>query len=162
MPSPAATRPLFLGYQRLRRVAVALLVVEVVVGMGGYLTPGKEIFPFASWFLFLLVPNRTTAYDLILRAQNSQPIEPPQPYAQLAWLVYGAHSVVTYQLVQQLGEADHRHDAAAVHSLRRQIEAQFAQPGMQYDLVRNTYRPVERWKSGQVIERQTLRSLTIG
>ena len=163
MPTILSTpRPPLLGYRRLRAVAVALLVVEFVVGMAGHLTPRKEIFPLASWFLFLLVPNRTIDYDLILRSHGNVPIDPPLPYSQVPWLVATPHSIVTYQLVQQLGDAQVRHDAAHVRSLRRQLDSQFWVVHVQYDLVRNTYLPVERWETGRVRERQELQSFTSG
>ena len=164
MPTTATTHrpPPLLGYRRLRAVAVALLAVEFVVGMGGYLTPRHEIYPFASWFLFLLVPNDTSDYDLLLRANNGNPIDPPQPYNQAAWLVTLPHSILTYQLVQQLGDAETRHDAPRSRRLRRQIEALFTQPRVRYDLVRNTSRPIERYETGQVRARQSLRSFTSG
>ncbi len=162
LPSTLPRRPPLLGYRRLRWIAVALLVAEFVVGMVGYLTPRKEIFPLASWFLFLLVPHHTSDYDLILRAHDGTPIDPPLPYSQSPGLVIAPHSIVTYQLIQQLGDAETRHDAAHIPSLRRQIDAQFRLWRVQYDLVRNTYQPVERWETGRVRARQTLASFTSG
>ena len=155
-------RPPLLGYQRLRLLAVGLLVVEFGGGMVGYLTPRKEIFPLASWFLFLLVPHHTNDYDLILRAGDGHPVDPPAPYSQLPALVAAPHSIVTYQLIQQFGDAVASRDDARERSLRRQIEGQFLVPRVQYDLVRNTYQPVERWETGQVRARRTLRSFTAG
>lgn len=161
-PTDTTRRPPLSGYRRLRRVAVALLVVEFVVGMGGYLTPRQEIFPFASWFLFLLVPGHTSDYDLILRSIDGNPLDPPRPYSQLPGLVITPHSVVIYQIVQQLGDAETHRDIARSQRLRRQIDAQFALPRVRYDLVRNTYQPVERWETGRVRTRETLRSFLSG
>ena len=162
MPPATSKRPPLLGYRRLRLLAVALLAMEFVVGMVGYLTPRQEIFPLASWFLFLLVPHDTSDYDLILRAHDDTPIDPPLPYNQVPWLVTAPHSIVTYQLVQQLGDAAARHDDARSRSLRRQLETQFQMGRVQYDLVRNTYQPVERWETGQVRVRRTLQTFTSG
>ncbi len=161
-PVTPPRRPPLLGYQRLRLLVVALLVMEFVVGMVGYLTPQKEIFPLASWFLFLLVPHDTSDYDLLLRAANGVPIDPPRPYSQALALVATPHSIVTYQLVQQFGEAVALRDDTRSRSLRRQIEGQFLVARTQYDLVRNTYQPVERWETGQVRARRTLQSFTAG
>ena len=165
MPPPTAAnrrQPPLLTYRRLHAIAVGMLIVEFVVGMGGYLTPRKEIFPFASWFLFLLVPSDTNDYDLILRANDGNPITPPRPYSQLPWLVSTPQSIVTYHLIQQLGDAVSRGDAPRIPLLRRQIEAQFTQPRVEYDLVRDIYRPVERYATGRVRARRTLRSFTSG
>ena len=161
-PTPATRRPPLLAYKRLRAVVVALLVVEFVVGMGGALTPRREIFPFASWFLFLLVPHQINDYDLILHSNQDFPIDPPQPYREASWLVISPHSIVTYNLVQQLGDAVACRDDARRGRLRRQVDALFTQPRVQYDLVRNTYQPVERYETGRVRARQTLASFTSG
>lgn len=161
-PSPRRRRPPFLGYQRLRVVAVALLLTEFVVGVAGHWTPHGEIFPFASWFLFLLVSDRTHDYDLLLRSSQDGPIEPPLPLSQAGGLVVAPHSIVTYNLVQQFGDAETRHDAARAHRLRRQLDALFTHPPVRYDLVRNTYRPVERYETNRVRTRQTLASFTSG
>ena len=162
MPPTEIRRSSLVGYRRLRRIAVALLAVEFVVGMGGYLTPRKEIFPLASWFLFLVVPHHTNDYDLMLRAYDGHPVEPPLPYNHAPALIFTPHSIVTYQVVQQLGDAQTHHDDTRVRALRRQLESLFTQPRTRYDLVRNTYQPVERWETGQVRARQTLRSFAAG
>ena len=58
-----------LRYRRLQIFVAAALAFVLVVGLaGGTLTPRHEIFPFASWFLFSLVPGRRSEFDLILHA----------------------------------------------------------------------------------------------
>lgn len=150
-------------YRRLRWFAVAILVVECVVGMGGALTKRQEIFPFASWFLFLLVPYHTSDYDLVLRAEGTRLLNPPPPFSQAPGaLVQASHSIVAYQLIQQLGEAEKNRDAARSRALRRQIEAQFRVPFIHYDLVKVVYQPVERWQTGRVISRTPMQSFVAG
>jgi hypothetical protein len=138
-------------YQRLRFLAAALLSAELVIGLGGVLTPQREIFPFASWFLFSLVPDRVVSYDLLLRGPAEKPLDPPRPFNRAGALVKSPHSVTTYQLIQQLGRAVEAKDEPKIRRLRRQIEAQFAavSPPMRYDLVRMTYTPAQRWKNPQ-------------
>ena len=150
-------------YRWLRRWAVGFLVAECVVGMGGALTARQEIFPFASWFLFLLVPYHTSDYDLVLRAEGTRTLDPPPTFSHAPGaLVQASHSIVTYQLIQQLGEAQKHGDAARVRALRRQIEAQFRVFSIHYDLVRVVYQPVERWQTGRVISRTPLQSFVAG
>ena len=162
MPFPTR-RPPLLSYKRLRRFAIVLLIVECVVGMGGALTARQEVFPFASWFLFLLVPYHTSDYDLLLRAEGTRPLDPPPAFSQAPGaLVQASHSIVAYQLIQQLGEAQRHHDADRVRALRRQIEAQFRVPFIHYDLVRVVYQPVERWQTGRVVSRTPLQSFVAG
>ena len=148
-------------YRRLRLVVVAALLVELVVGLGGTLTPRKEIFPFASWFLFSLVPGQTSDYDLVLRAEGERPLDPQPRFSQAGRLVTTPHSIVSYNLIQQLGHAVEHHDPE-VGVLRQQVEAQFTVPFIHYDLVKATYRPVERWESDQTLRLVPLRSFVSG
>lgn len=150
-------------YRRLRRWTVAFLVLECAVGFGGALTARHEIFPFASWFLFGLVPYRSSEYDIVLRAEGTRLLDPPPSFSHAPGaLVQGSHSVVAYQLIQQLGDAETRGDLARSRALRRQIEAQFRVPFIHYDLMRVTYRPVEYWQTDRVISRATVKSFVAG
>ncbi len=150
-------------YRRLRALAFAFLALECVVGFGGALTARHEVFPFASWFLFGLVPYRETDYDLILRAEGERPLDPPPSFSHAPGaLVQGSHSVVSHQLIQQLGDAETHHDDARSRALRRQIEAQFRVPFIHYDLVRVVYRPVEYYETGQAISRAPMKSFIAG
>lgn len=135
-------------YRRLCGCAAILLALQFTVGLAGALTPRGEIFPFASWFLFSLRPDRVVSYDLLLRGSEQRPLDPPQPFSQSGGLVKAPHSVTVYQLVQQLGRAIESRRPAPIGRLRREIEAQFSVPGMRYDVVRVSYRLADRW-SGQ-------------
>ena len=149
------------SYRRLRLVAAAVLLAEFVVGLGGALTPRAEIFPFASWFLFSLVPGQTSDYDLVLRAEGDRPLDPQPRFSHAGRLVTTPHSIVTYQLIQQLGRAvEHRDPQIGI--LREQIEAQFTVPFVRYDLVKATYRPVDRWESDQTLRLVPVRSFVAG
>jgi hypothetical protein len=149
------------SYRRLRLFAVAALLAELCVGLGGVLTPRAEIFPFASWFLFSLVPGKTSDYDLVLRAQGGRQFDPAPRFSQAGWMVATPHSIVAYQLIQQLGHAVEHHDAR-VAALRQQIEAQFTLPGVRYDVVKASYLPVERWKNDQTLSLVPLGSFVSG
>ena len=149
-------------YRRLQALAVAALLAELVVGLGGTLTPRKEIFPFASWFLFSTVPYETTDFDLILRTLGDQPLEPARAFSQGSGLVSQPHSIVAYQVIQQLGDAEKAHDAARIQALRRQIEGQFLVPAIHYDLVRVTYAPLERWQTGRALRTEPVCSFVYG
>lgn len=139
-------------FRRCRLFAVGVLTAEFVVGLAGTLTPRGEIFPFASWFLFSLRPDRVVSFDLLLRGTERHPIEPPKPFNQGGGLVKSPHSVTVYQLTQQLGRAIEGGQSAQISRLRREIEAQFSAPGMRYEVVRLSYGLADRWK-GQPPER---------
>ena len=148
-------------YRRLRFLAVAILLVELVVGLGGTLTPRTEIFPFASWFLFSLVPGKVSDYDLVLRAVGDRPLVPAPRFSQAGRMVHAPHSIVVYQTIQQFGGAVEKHDPRA-DLLRRQLEVQFLVPAVRYDLVKATYLPVARYERDQTLGITPLRSFVAG
>lgn len=145
-------------FARLQTLAAGFLLTEVVVGYAGWFTRRREVFPFSPWMMFALVPNRLTAYDLLLHGPADRPQEPPRPFDQSGALVHAPHSVVSYHLIQQFGGALEAGDRAGADHFRRQVEEQFALAHMRYDLVQVTYLPVPRWESGQVLSRRFVRS----
>jgi hypothetical protein len=147
-------------YRGLRVFAVLALTAEFVIGLGGYLTPRHEIFPFASWFLFSLVPFQSSDYDLLIHPAEDGGA--PLPLNQAGKYVSSSHSIVAFQLIQQLGQAQEDHDADLVRRLRQQIEPRFRVPGLRYDLVKVRYAPIPRWTSGAVLSQALLASFTAG
>lgn len=151
-----------LHYRRLQIFVAAVLAFVLTVGLGGTLTPSREIFPFASWFLFSLVPDRRNEYDVLLSVVDNKPMEPGRPFRQADNLVHHPHSIVIHEIIQQFGVAEATHNAKASRTLRRQIEGEFDPAISRYDLVRVTYKPVERWKTGRVQDTVVLRSFATG
>jgi hypothetical protein len=147
-------------YQRLRVFAMLALAAEFVLGLGGTLTPRREIFPFASWFLFSLVPFQSSDYDLLIHPPDGA--GSPLPLNQAGKFVNSSHSIVAFQLIQQFGLAEEQHDGELAGRLRQQIEARFRVPGIHYDLVKVRYAPIPRWTSGAVVSQATLASFTAG
>ncbi len=148
-------------YRRLRVFVAAALLLELIVGLGGALTPRAEIFPFASWFLFSLVPGKASEYDLILTSADEQQNIPPVRVSQAGRLIQAPHSIVLFQTIQEFGEAVETHDPHA-KKLRQQIEAQFTVPAVHYDLVKETYHPLARWEFNQLLSRVVLHSYIAG
>ena len=149
-------------YRRLQRLAFAALAYMLVVGLGGTLLPSHEVFPFASWFLFSLVPGRGSEFDLLLHTAGDDPAAPGRSFRLSDRLVRHSHSVVFHELIQQLGAAEERRDAHASRALRRQIEGDFEPSVVRYDLVRVKYAPIERWSTGRVRESAGVRAFATG
>ena len=149
-------------YRRLQRFVVAALAFMFVVGLGGTLLPSHEVFPFASWFLFSLVPGRQSEFDLFLHTPSDDPAATGVSFRTADGLVRHSHSVVFHELIQQLGAAEERRDATASRALRRQIEGDFEPSVVRYDLVRVKYKPVERWRTGRVQASAAVRSFGTG
>ncbi len=151
-----------LRYRRLQIFVAAALALVMAIGLGGTLTPSHEIFPFASWFLFSLVPGRRSEFEVILRVIDNKPVEPGRPFRQADFLVHHPHSIVIHEIIQKLGAAEEARDAKTSRALRRQIEGEFDPAISRYDLVRVTYKPVERWKTGRVQDTAVVRSFATG
>jgi hypothetical protein len=147
-------------YRRLRVFAFVALAAELVVGLGGALTKRGEIFPFASWFLFSLVPFQSSEYDLLIHPPDGGGA--PLPLNQAGKFVNYSHSIVAYQLIQQMGRAQEQHDPELLGRLRQQIETRFRMPSLRYDLVKVRYSPIPRWTSGAVLSQEAVASFTAG
>ena len=148
--------------RRFKTLAAAFLSAQLVVGYLGWLTPQHEIFPFASWFLFSLVPDHVTDYDLLLYGPANRSQTVPRAFNRASNLVKGNHSVASYQLIQQLGAAVESRDQTRIGNVRRQIEEQFYASGVRYDLVQVTFRPVERLKTGRVLSSRPVQTFISG
>lgn len=155
-------KPSLRQYRRVRAFAAIILLGQFTAGLAGTLTPQGEIFPFASWFLFSLRPDRVVSYDLLLRGSEQRPLDPPKPFNQGGGLVKAPHSVTVYNLVQQLGRAVESRRSPEIRRLRREIEAQFAAPGMRYDLVRVSYGLADRWEGRAPATSEPLASFVQG
>jgi hypothetical protein len=147
-------------YRRLRVLAFVALAAELVVGLGGALTKRREIFPFASWFLFSLVPFQSSEYDLLIHPPDGAGA--PLPLNQAGKYVNYSHSIVAFQLIQQMGHAQEQHDPELLGRLRQQIETRFRTAGLHYDLVKVRYAPIPRWTNGSVLSQQAVASFTAG
>lgn len=149
------------SYRRLTLLATALLAVMFVVGMASEIPPRREVFPLASWFLFVLVPDRTTEYDVEFRAVDDRPLDPPVRFGRSGNLVFQPHSVTCFQVIQQLGLSLERGKPGQVRALCRQVDT-FCRPArLRYDVVKVTYDPLIRYDTGAVRERRVLGSFAV-
>lgn len=148
--------------RRLAQWITVALAAEFFLGFGGALTPRGELFPFASWLLFSLVPYHTNEYDLRLEAPPGRPDAAPVSFSEAENFVRNPHSIVTFQLIQQLGRAVQARRDGEARRLRTQIEAFLPSPKVRYDLVMLTYDPVQRWKTGQILAMQRLAAFVSG
>ena len=138
-------------YRRLQTLLAALLAGTFVLGMVSAVRPSGEIFPFASWFLFSLVPQQVTSYDILVKSWGGRTFDPPKPLIEVEGLVYSPRSSVIYQLVQRYGqtldsgattEADH-----AWQLLRSKFTS--AEP-VTFEVVKRTYNPLDRARGGTI------------
>lgn len=105
-----------------------------------------EVFPFFSWFLFPLTPNRVVRYELT-----------PMPrLSELGRL----HRMDLYVLTQELGARVEQDDRVAISQLRLRLEYNFLEPPCRYTLARTEYEPTARWTRGTSLTWQGLGEFT--
>lgn len=143
-------------YRRLQSALAALVVGTFALGMVSAVRPGGEIFPFASWFLFSLVPQRVTSYEIRVHSWGERKFDPPKSLIDVDSLVRSPQSSLVYQLVQRFGRAVEAGDAAESDRAWSLLQARFSSSdGLRYDLVKLTYDPMERAR-GERVERTVL------
>jgi hypothetical protein len=146
------------NYCRTQRLLVALVVVYVALAVERETVHGRgEIFPFASWSLFTLVPNEVRDYTVHITEINGRRIDPPLAYENSHAHFLNAHSHNAYISIQKLGRAVESKDDAAIRRIRGYFEhldlnmrsgEVAGGAGVTYDIVTRRYDPVERWRQG--------------
>ncbi len=143
-------------YRRLQTALAALVVGTFALGLVSAVRPGGEIYPFASWFLFSLVPQRVTSYEIRVHAWGEREFDPPKPLIEVGGLVRSPQSSLVYQLVQRFGRAVESGNQADRDNAWRLLQATFSSSvDLRYDLVKLSYDPMERAR-GARIERTVL------
>ena len=143
-------------YRRLRLLVLAALAVEFTVGMAGEIPPRREVFPFASWFLFARVPHHTVEYDVEFRAVDGRPLPAPVRFSRAAGWVFQPHSITAFNVIQLLGKTLERNQPADTRALRQQVDAFCGGNALHYDVVKVTYDPVARYETGTTLQHRVL------
>ena len=154
----AATRSTL---RRLRRKLAGLVIFYFVAGSASQkLIPGvDEIFPLFGWSLFSKIPNHASRYTILIHAHEGRPVEPALTFHQApASLVRGTRSIGR-KLIQTLGRAHDEGRHQQVESLRRQLEANYLASGLRYELIFESYDPLQKWRTGENTELRSLASL---
>ncbi len=137
-------------YRRLQAALLAILAGTFGLGMVSAVRPAGEIFPFASWFLFSLVPQRVTSYDVLVRSWGDRKFEPAQPLIAVEGLLRSPRSSTVFQLVQRYGRAVETQNQAEAADAWRLLQAKFAtEEPVSIEVVKRTYDPLERALGGK-------------
>jgi hypothetical protein len=151
------------AYRRRQCWLAAILAIQLVGGLAALAAPGQEIFPLFSWFLFPLTPQspRTQA-ELQLMEYRGQRLDPPLPLATVREAVPAAQAPIVFELGQKLALALAVGDAAAVERLRHTLESALNPGPGRYRLAEVTYDPIERYRTGAVLQVRPMREFQIG
>ncbi len=129
------------------------LVFYLIGGLLSSLTPKHEVFPVYCWFLFPLTPNPEIKFALLLHQVGGKTLDSPQYYEKASAIVDDPHSISVYKIVQQLGKAENRNNTSEIERLRLILEKNYIPLSSRYELVAVTYDPVDRWKTGNMLEK---------
>lgn len=145
-----------MSYWRLRRWLPRLGGAYVVAGLLAAAAPGFEVFPFFCWFLFPIVPGDEPRYELVVSEHAGTTVTPPADVQTLS-VVRDPMAMDLWLATQRLGVALADGDTAAVARERRLIEANFVCAPSRYRIDRVLFDPLERYRSGTVKSRATVR-----
>jgi hypothetical protein len=157
MYSPARHRVLL---RRTQHAMGALLLLYLALVLERERTMGQqEIFPFASWSLFTLVPNERNDYSIRLLRVNGQALSPARYYEDCGKIFPSASGNASWMALQELGRAQVRGDAIGVAEVRRYFEPLHLSGAgaVEYELVSRRWDPMERWRHGLFREQRVLK-----
>lgn len=145
----------------LRRLRRRLVLGIIIYGLAGAasqkLVPGVvEIFPFYGWSLFTRVPNESTRYTIRIIERNGRPIDSAPLFLEAPPALVRGNRFIGRKVIQSLGKAHDRGETAETDRLRNLLERNYLRGRVRYELIRERYRPLERWETGEVEERATL------
>ena len=149
------------SYRRLLYASVIAPALMLAIGLSALGTLQQEIFPFYSWFLFALVPNAKSTYQIVILSSGGKTLPSPRMYNEADDIVSNPHSIVAYKVMQRLGKACKHGDAAGIARERHFIEANF-KPGTQYEVLRLHSDPIERWRTHEVVIREVVGTFEAG
>jgi len=146
------------GLRRLRRRLAFLVLAYFFVGAASQkLVPGvDEIIPFYGWSLFSKVPNQDSRYVLLVRRHNRRILKSPVSFLRAPGKIVVGNRYVGRKVIQRLGRAVERGEAARAKDLRRLLERNYLSGRVRYELIYERYDPMRKWKTGTNLEERSL------
>jgi hypothetical protein len=136
------------------------VLVMIGLGLARALPSQQEIFPFYSWFLFAVVPNAKTTYQVFFHRIGDREMVPPRAFTQASGLIGNARSIVAHRVIQRLGAACAAGDEEEVARQRRLLEGSLP-AGTQYEVMAVQSDPVAEWREHKTGTRKSLRSFEV-
>jgi hypothetical protein len=149
-------------------VAFVSLFLTAYVLLGGVLRFARasgEVFPISSWTLFMRVPNQVTEYGIEILAVEGAVLAAPRAFHEARDLFPGAGDVRADRVVQRMARALEGGDEARLRELRLLFEGRWLgaeRAPVHYRLVRRSYAPLERWRTGRAAESTELQDFVSG
>ena len=157
---PASLRDEYRRYRWTSRGIGMLLCVYFAIAVWRERIPGQgEIFPFASWSLFSLVPNACEDFAVRLLSVEGTELSPPQYFESAGLRFSGATNHAAHVAIDRLGKALIAGDLPGADRVRRRFEREYLGKEarhVRYELVARVYDPFERWHGGGFRQVRTL------
>lgn len=131
---------------RLGRTPKLVALGYAVLGLCASANQKHEVFPFFSWFLFPVTPNRVTHYELSPRPTLSS--------------LGRTHQMDLHVLQQELGAALERGDTVTTSTMLSRLKRNFLACPSRFAVVRTEYEPTARWSTGAVYSSRTIAEFT--
>jgi hypothetical protein len=150
--------------RRLRRQLAFLILIYFFAGAASQkLIPGvDEIIPLFGWSLFSKVPNVESRYTLLVHRHQEEVLEPPVSFLRAPDTIVTGNRYVGRKVIQRLGKAVERGEAAQVRDLRRLLEQNYLSRRVGYELIFERYDPMQKWRTGANLEERSLGQFTSG
>jgi hypothetical protein len=150
--------------RQLRRRLACLVLVYFFAGAASQkLVPGvDEIIPFYGWSLFSKVPNEDSRYELLVHRHKRRLLEPPVSFLHAPDTIVTGNRYIGRKVIQRLGRAVERGEAAQVEDLRRLLERNYLSGRVRYELIFERYNPMQKWRTGANLEERSLGQFTSG
>lgn len=150
-------------YRRTQWGILGIVVIYTAVSLATKGWSGEEFFPFFNWSLFSTVPNEKHDYGLRITAVDDTQLEPPLYFEAADQWFAEANNIVAYNAIQDYGKAVRQGEAEAIAKIRPFIETLYLEDkAVQYEVVRRTYTPLERWREGTFDKEEVLTSFIVG
>lgn len=110
----------------------------------------NEIFPIFSWFLFAEVPQKNhVRYTLRIYQADDRVLPQPLLFSESEAFT-NPKSVSANKLIQDLGKAVVSQKSSEITRIRQLLEENQIHRIQRYELIKMTYDPVERFKTGKM------------
>lgn len=142
------------NFIKLKRIIFCILILYFLLGLSTeiFLRQEEKIFPpFFSWFLFVDVPNETFSNEstILLLEVNGQKFSPPVPWGEVYGHTDQPSAARSRTLMQRLANSLEKKNQEETKRLRTLFEQRYLPESVTYQVVVNTYNPIERFKTGK-------------
>jgi hypothetical protein len=147
-------------YHLFQAALPAFLIAYVLIAVWRERVPGQgEIFPFASWSLFTLVPNTSHDFSIRVLSWNGHALTPPVFFEDGTGLFKSAADHGARASIGLLGKALAQGKVAETERVRDRFEQLYMadMSAVRYELVARVYDPLERFRTGRLRAVRTVR-----